>query len=534
MSNLAADEVLETIEYIQKALQPYLGSREHVDQIKRLLRLHLQETVDGQPGQPLSLLDGAFCVGVDDDSTGLELEYKEAVNRYASSFLEFQKVQSAQSTQTARPSIKTSSQQRLDDQTVAVGLRDKKDRLKALHRYIDAVAARATTGDAALDLNSALEGTKPLPEVPSKIVDSFASEGDANGAGLGSVTSQLNMILLKAKLLLQREAELLKRAKANSSVEPGSVSNGAKAKALDATRAELINWIEEELSKASGEDDLPAENGDPDDDSTKDAGVVLKEEQRQRQISKQLEKEILGIEAKYAQYVSSRKTLVETLGRSRSLLAKTMVDYPPSKEVEALLAQPQPTVHLQLPYLEGALKSWGEQKALISHKSFLNVSLGKQLKDSTLAIEHLAEESQLLPDYPMPNSQQSMTHNQNPLGAASSERPDLTGRVKPWAYASESSKIATFESITEKIEGAQMAMEDAITTLDKADKLLGKDTKSDSRVDENESDIWLEKENGSGNSGRSKHHSMKAKAAEADVFSTLKLDLGLLGREDRH
>lgn len=528
-------DIQKTIEHIQEAVRPYLRSREHAEQVRRLLCLHLREALGNYlPGQPLSLIDGTFSVTQDDSSTGLEQEYLEAVQRYTSTVAEFQKVQNAGSTQAAGESGRTASRQPLDDHILSVKLQKKGRSLEVVHKHIDAVAQQPMAGDAAHDLRSVLEDAKPLPEVPSKIVDSFATEGNAGGADLGDFMNRLDMILLKSRLLLKREAELLQEAKSNSSATPGSASDGARARALDATRTQLINWIEEELSKASDEGDTPAEEGVSGNGSSEDTGVTQKDEKTQEQIKKRIEKDLGGIEAKYAQYVSSRKTLIEALGRSRSLLSKTIHDHPPSEEVAALVEQHQPMIYLELPYIANALSKLQEQRAHISHKTSLNTSLGRQLKDASLAIEHLADESQLLPDYPMPFTQPAAQSSEDSLGATSAEKPDLTGQVKPWAYAADSSKIAAFETITEKIEEAQMAMEDAVATLTKADKLLGKEAQTDSGADEGESDIWLANE---GSSSKTKPRAEKKETDEAmarDIFSSLKLNLGLLGRERIH
>lgn len=525
-------DIRETIEQIQEALRPHLGSREHVEQVRRLLSQHLQESLHNHPlGRPLSVVDGTLEVDLHAGTAGLEQEYLEAVERYIGTAAEFQKVQNAESTQAAGATGRTASQQQLDDHVLAVRLRCKKGDLELMHKYIDAVSDQPMTKDGALDLKSVFGDAMDLPKVPGKIVDSFASEGNS-GADVGDFMDQLDMILLKSKLLLRRESELLEAARADSSITPGSISDGAKVRALDATRTELINWIEEELGKASGEGDAP-EAGEPEDEASEDAGVARKEEKRQKEIKNRIEKDLSGIEAKYAKYVSSRKGLIEAIGRSRSLISKAIVDHPPSEEVAALVEEHPPKTYLELPLLESALDKLFEQRAQISHKSFLNVSLGKQLKDASLAIDHLAEESRLLPDYPMPASQKAAKSSADPLSAASSEKPNLTGQVKPWAYASDSSKIAAFESITEKIEEAQMAMEDTVSTLAKADKLLGKDTQPGPRADENDSDIWLESE-ASGGKGGPKQRGGKSKADDAaagDVFSSLKLDLGLIGRE---
>lgn len=528
-------DIQKTIEHIQEAVRPYLRSREHAEQVRRLLCLHLQAALGSQlPGQPLSLIDGSFSVTQDSSSTGLEQEYLEAAQRYTSTVKEFQKVQDAESMQTAGGPGRTASRQPLDDHILSVKFQKKGRNLEIVHKHIDTVAQQPMTGDAAHDLRSVLENAKPLPEVPSKIVDSFATEGNTGGADLDGFMNRLNMILLKSRLLLKREAELLQEAKSNSSATFGSASDGARARALDATRTQLINWIEDELSKASDEGDPPAGEGVSGNGSSEDTGVTPKGEKTQEQIKKQIEKDLGGIEAKYAQYISSRKSLIEALGRSRSLISKTIHDHPPSEEVAALVEQHQPMIYLELPYIAGALNKLHEQRTHISHKTSLNASLGKQLKDASLAIEHLAEESQLLPEFTMPFTQPAVQSSEDSLGTTSADKPDLTGQVKPWAYAADSSKIAAFETITEKIEEAQMAMEDAVATLTKADKLLGKDTQADSGADEGDSDIWLANE---GPSSKAKPRAEKKEADEAmarDIFSSLKLNLGLLGRERIH
>ncbi|CAK7239682.1 MAG: hypothetical protein STHCBS139747_001117 [Sporothrix thermara] len=173
-------------------------------------------------------------------------------------------------------------------------------------------------------------------------------------------------------------------------------------------------------------------------------------------------------------------------------------------EVEKAIARG----HLLLaPYLERLLAVARNQKADITHKAHYSALLAKRLKDTCQMLDHLADESQLLPRFGTAKSGGSADAAAGAGGAATAlfrkkgilapaagtaASPEgVTQRVIAWTEAADAAKIATFEAVFEKIEEGQVALEGAAEYLGEAELLLGKtpDGEPDTRL-KKKGDIW--------------------------------------------
>jgi len=124
---------------------------------------------------------------------------------------------------------------------------------------------------------------------------------------------------------------------------------------------------------------------------------------------------------------------------------------------------------------------------------------------------------------------------------------DTSSHVKPWVFAADSAKISTLESVAEKIDEGQMALEGSMRTIGEIETLLGLDrpdlgTREDGQGEESGSgatadDIWLA-ESGSSKpsrksvSGPRRHNDVEEKGkngGDGDIWGVLDGNLGLLG-----
>jgi hypothetical protein len=532
----------DTIEYIKEFLEPYIKPREQVSHIRRILSLHLQSFTDRvQPGGPLALVDESVTATVTKQNRGLEREYLKALAANLKARREFETVRKAHSVEPAsrHPAKKKHghAEKLLEDQLALIKLRQKTARLETLHKHLDILNRQPAASDQFLDLETIFAGCRPLPRVPRTIVDSFAVAGSGAGrADLSIAASQLDKVLLRSKLLLRREEQLLEEVKSRSVIDTTRVDDGTKLHALEITRDELIQWIETELSNASGQE-APDTGGGQEPDE--EGGRAVEEEQKQKAAKKEILNRLDEVRAKYEHYVASRKALIMALEQPRPSPKLSTME--PADSAAVVPPAREPIDHLLIPYLDSLLALSREQKGLISHKSHFNVTIAKQLKEGCQTIDHLAAESQLLPKFGAASASQGLKRGglMDDLSLGASERPDLSSRVRPWAVASDSAKIATLEEVAEKIEEGQVAIEGSMAAVAEIDRLLGKGEQKqvDKSAEEAEDDVWLETDQGSGRSQKKRQVDKKKRNTTpdgkvlVDIWSVLDGRAGLTGQE---
>ncbi|ROV99945.1 hypothetical protein VMCG_06213 [Cytospora schulzeri] len=513
----------ETVQAVQKALGPFIRPREETEHIRRVLALHLRSSQENgpQPGH-LALAEPDCTIKSTSDVRGLQREYLKALHANVKAQKEYQAVsqkhqQTKNEDEVSGPS-NLNDAGRLEEHVTTIKLKRKRERLQTIEKYLDLLSQKPAASLEYLQPREIFEDARRLPEVPQSVVHGFAVDNESTKTDLKALVDRLEKAVLRSKLLLRKEEQLLEEVKSRSTASPGQVSDGAKLAALSTTRNELISWMETELSKASeGEEPQPNEG---------DAGG-----RRGKNVDKEhMDEHLVQIKEKYASYVAARKELVQLVGQSPQLSIK-----PPQGDKDT--ARPgtaipaAPSTHLITPYIENLLSLALEQKASIAQKSHLDHFFSRQTEESVRALDHLAEESQLLPAHPVPGA----SRRGHGSGKGTHEIAD---RVQPWVSAADSAKLATLEEVAEKIEGGQVALEGSTRYLAEVDHLLGRNAnQGDESADEDTTvdDIWLaesqtpRKGSTAGMRARSKSNPVKEKK---DIWSTLEGSLGLINAED--
>jgi hypothetical protein len=135
------------------------------------------------------------------------------------------------------------------------------------------------------------------------------------------------------------------------------------------------------------------------------------------------------------------------------------------------------------PYLETTLMVSSEQKEIIQQKSHVTITLSKQLKEGSQGLDRLADESHLLPTYPIsaPGSQRKGLEGAVSFGEQMSnhEKPDSSLRARAWVFASESANYALEEAVSERLEEGAKAISEAGETMSGLEVLFGREGKDD-------------------------------------------------------
>lgn len=511
----------DTFKLVQRTLEPYIRPRDEIARIRQILAIHLDSCLkDAAVAGPLALVD-TDRPSSSSTARGLQREYLEALNANIKARNEFSACCGEQKRSDAEPS--TTPEQGPDyvqEHLAAIRLRQQHEKLQAIEKGFNLLAQKPAASTGFLDPEEIFKDSRELPNVPKELVTALTLDKTAQGPQLKDLNDQLEKHVLRAKLLLRHEEQLLEKVKSRSTVRPESITASAKLEALNRTRAELINWIETELRKASGDD----------------ANVDGHDAQKQRPPtdSIRMEEQLASIKEKYTQYVEARQSLLHLATQQPKPTIK-----PPAEEKKPGVPPapaPTPIEHLLSPYLEQLLSLSHEQKGLITQKSHLNAAISKQLKEISLILDHLAEESHLLPAHPMPGVPPPNAAFADVMAAAGGPGP--SSRVKPWVFAADSAKISTLEAVAEKIEEGQIALEGSMRTLGEIDQLLGQYPGDQKGVEGGaaEEDLWLADGRPSGKTaGTRKHTSRKVvdkPTRPKTVWDTLDGNLGLL-RSDK-
>lgn len=518
----------ETVRKFQQGLEPHIKPREQTNYIRRILALYVKTCIrDGSVKQPLSLADAACDLSSSSiaGSNSVFKEYALAVKAHVTARRAFEASmqRDTSSTRSRRRSSDRDSARFLDDQLVILRLRQKRQRLATIQQYLDQLLEQPAGSPNYLDSDQIFRGVTPLPSIPQEVVSSLAVESGQNYPVVGSQPNQLEKTVLKAKLLLKREELLLQEVKSRSRDRPDVFSNAARLAALGATRAELIAWIEAELSVASAEDT----GHEPEQDGHGSARLDTDPSAIGSHLSE--------IKGKYSRYLACRRHLVSLLSRDASILAPPELkpdiqssDFPSPSSVPS-------ADHLLTPCIDTLISLSNSQKSLIAQKSHISTTLEKCTDETCQVLGHLAEESQLLPKYPLKDSLRRRSRAMDELTVKSSEKADLSSRIKPWVFAVDAAKIANLEAVAETIEGGQMALEHAITVLADVEILLGiasQNTERSGGSEDMDDDVWLDTEGPQDQATRKHTETSQTGTKRGDIWSTLHGNLGLIGHDD--
>ncbi|KIH87832.1 hypothetical protein SPBR_04838 [Sporothrix brasiliensis 5110] len=401
-------------------------------------------------------------------------------------------------------------------------------------------------------------------------------------ADLERLVARLEKSALRAQLVLRREEKRLAAAKERSSRTSTSPSAAAKLQALGVARNELIAWMEAELSNAGDEID------DEDEEAAESSRQLRQSLLHGHEVvggmgglggsdkKVQLENKLDDIRDKYNQYVEARRALVATVGTmapsdegptkaavpnplfanmpqllpnsggDRTATAATTPSMPTAatSQSPSPAQAPKPAVSgaekaaalgnlLLAPYFERLLAVARDQKADIAHKAHYNVLLAKRLKDTCQMLDHLADESQLLPRFGAANNgggsggarggaaflrKKALLAPEQGTTAAAAE--GVSQRAAAWTNAADSAKIATFEAVFEKVEEGQVALERATQSLVEAERLLGRNPEDEGEGDD-------------GKKVGTRKPGARQEQQSGDIWAKLDGELGLLKGDSR-
>lgn len=513
-------------EEIQHKLGPYVKSREQVNYIRRILAVHLGDCAQGAPiKSALALASGSDAHDtVTTDSTPADSVYRDYLGALQENITARRELEAIRQQEmpgvraTATSAVGGSSHHvvtpspmlSLNERVALLKLHQKRDGLYAVQETLDLLLEQPAADSGFLDAELMLQGTPPLPPVPRDVIHTMVMEQSTSALDMTGQITQLEKVVLRAKLLLRQEEQLLHEARLRTPRQSAPSSQAARLSALSATRDELVHWIETELGKAT-----------PEIQGTQNYGDDLSEKNLGKADPAAIQAALGAIREKYASYVAARKRLLEMVGNGVQSLPPLFRNPMTKKRVSYAATEPRlSTDHLVVPYLASLVDVSANHKAAVAYRTHMSSILNQTGQEIRRRIGHVAEESQLLSSF----AETGGSRNRRP-GVETASQADIYTQAKPWADASDAAKMRTLESVAETIEMGQIALEGLMRTVDGIGKITGQDV-----LVTGEKDMWLP------DTPKARRHTRKGSRAQSqsstDPWSKVRGNLGLLGQDD--
>lgn len=464
------DSLPEALKQIGHSLEPYIKQRNEVERVRRILAANLSTHINPKASKlasrPLSLVHLASSPEPPTSSKGIGKARREYVRAAKANIIarqEYNNLTNEHHSPTIPESQNVGAENAsgftLDSFLAVVRYRRKHERLRIIQDYVDGLAQKPAAAIEHLDPRVVMLEVGSLPKVPQEVMDgSSGTRQYREKTDLKGLVDQLEQSVLRAKLVLKREQNLLAKLKAEGPSGPSQ--SGSKLQALGTTRNELIHWIETELAK-TGETHEPDESN----------GAKAPEQGGKDYIERQLN----SIQRQYSLYNTARQALLAAATGTPEPPEILPVDEEPEDGPEVdKLADQEILSHVIHPYLEELSAISNEQKSIIQQKSHLTISLSKQLKEANQGLDRQAGESHLLSAYPMsplpPRAKGGLSFGEE---IVSHEKPDSSRQAKAWVFACNAAHKNTNEDVTERLDEGSLSLQDARETMAELQRLLG-------------------------------------------------------------
>ncbi|OOQ85388.1 hypothetical protein PEBR_26309 [Penicillium brasilianum] len=495
-----------------KPLAPYVKPRQEALRIRQALTSYLRSLiVFADETDPLGYTQShlALCAPGDavidvkripTDLPGLRKEYLKALQANIIARKEYRLVSEDVTALRRQRVPKTRPVEAADRQEPGADLRDylqllrdrqRHTKLQVFQYYLEELRAKEADGskDMEIEEDSSYQQILLLPEGPDANVPGH------NGAeiDLEDLVHKLERAVVRARARLDQEKHLFEKIKvqhaSRNDASPDEVTPAVKARALQRTRDELVQWVEERL----------VSEGDPDESHIQDLPPEEIEEAQRL-----LEQQKTQISTQYALYLQARRDLLGAASRACQPVVVTSKPPPrPTYRNEMISEEvPAPDPLDVLSYTNETLIPLSKcQKALALQKTYLTGLLAKEKSTTLRALHRLSDESHLLPEYPILARQPRFKHAVaalNPRHAPkSTDRPqpdEVVELAEAWAFASDAAATSEREYVQQKMllgtevaQDARKLLGDVYGTLNQdLNEVLRGGTEQDPDV----SDIW--------------------------------------------
>ncbi|RYP06994.1 hypothetical protein DL764_002817 [Monosporascus ibericus] len=468
-------------------LKHQIRPAEEIDAFRRQMAHRLAKSLGKERlSNPLTLVDADTVVTPSEDLTPAQREFVDAVQKNVELQTEFSRLQEEHRAAAASmPTAERAEDKALEEKILRLqlrkaGLREKIDRYKVAIKHIEQLHQQPAAAPDFLDPAVMFRDCDPLPEMPPELMASFTFDKGASQNKIQELYQRLKKERLRQQILVQQEKRKYEEARARNPVDPNTVPPEVQVRALNAVKDALIQWIETHLSKAGdGEDQSDA---NPQEQQRKaereeyDHEARLAEIRREYDRHIELRKEILGLIAYHEKMTQEWSRILKEQQQEREKDEQAEKEEASPARAASTGAATGPLI---TPYVEKLQAIAREQKGLVQEKSHINATLAKHQQVTQETLGHLREESQLLAKFPSAASTGKRDADFGEATRATKEPSSVTSLLEPWLLAADAAKLATLETVAEKVEEGQTAVDEAMGALDEARKLLNKEAEGD-------------------------------------------------------
>jgi hypothetical protein len=367
-------------------------------------------------------------------------------------------------------------------------LRDRRrhTKLQVFQHYLEELKAKEADGLGDIDTGEGSSQQQHQLLLQTEGLDAQVSSRNGGGADLEDLVHKLERAVVRARTRLDQERRLFEKVKVQhaSRNEASSDETLLKVRALQRTRDELVQWVEERL----------VTEGDPDESLIQDLPPEEIEEAQRL-----LEHQKIQISEQYALYLQARRELLDAASRACQPVTVTATSKPPTRptyKTELFSEEiPAPDPLDVLSYTNETLLPLSKsQKALALQKSYLTGLLAKEKSTTLRALRRLSDESHLLPEYPILARQPRFKHAVAALNPRhspqSTDQPDeVVDLAEAWAFASDAAAANERDYVQQKVVLGTEVAQDAHKLLGEVYGTLNQDL-GGAEGDPDVSDLW--------------------------------------------
>ena len=490
---------------VANVLAPYIKTRQEASRIRRILSVYLESNIEGVPAGTLSATslaapgEGVQVVRIPSALSGLRRSYLKALQAHAKARKEYAQLTRdfPHDTKAARQKERQDGDDSRESINVHLALTREQQRiekLRILQDYLEVLSQKEAARPDYLQMHTVLKGVGPPPEAVQTLAY-HAAPGSTSEIDIQALTTRLEKTVLIAKHALDNQRTLLENIRKDQQSQqiPGqtmTISTRTRIDALSRSRDELIDWIEEHLAKTSQSNDTTDESPTPD-----SSGVLV-----------DIEKRIKVIQDKYEDYIEARKSLVALISSRESIPSQEIKHNPINREPQPQDQRRDRNWHEAssvLPYLtEYLIPTANAQKSFLRQESHFSSTLASQNNATVQVLNRLAEESHLLPSYPILAKQPRFQNVVAALRSKSSpsafgettdseNESELIGQARQWAFAADAARSAKQEAVKERLDHGNVHLSMAKSLVEELQEIIGVE-KGGSDEAEAEEDIWTE------------------------------------------
>ncbi len=512
----ASDDDNFPLSQVANSLKPYLSTRQDALRIRRVLTIFLTSLLAYPPSaSSCSLLLIASEQQTHDpeippEVSGLRKDYLEALKANLRARREARAAATQELEVDSRdPRFNSSTRafhntgdSLMNDYLALLRQRQRFARLRILQDYMNVLLQKPAAKPSYLDIGKIQLDAYSVPsmqQIPaSTISPQEPSTSSALNVNIQELVIRLEKTIIRTKHNLEREQRLLAnlRELQHNSCPSDDSDNlapskpGSKIHALNRTREELIGWIERELART---------------DSTSDQGHVEEELiDKPHQTTKTSAQIRMDIDDAYAEYIRARKRCLALVAEATSPLSSAPFDDTPSlSHINQVQSETNGSTSCSnlLDQFARLHVPLNQQKSLAQQKSFTASVLAKEQVATVESLDRLADESHLLPAYPLLAADKRF---QTTAAALRSRRPAL--RVHPatvdsgqgmtlemarrWVFAATAASASAREVVDGRITSCGEQTGAAKEILSDVRTLLGQtDVKAGAEIEEE--DPWI-------------------------------------------